>query len=236
MVSNFIYLQNELNTTIFSPQDRINSAFFDKISKEIRYQSLFSADYVAELCYSYSSRKSNVCKLAFLNNTDTLQNEDYHLQSFYSTKKIGDNYTCVLQDDITKMKLFKRNSQIKFTRLIDTIITGIESKEMYIPLLQIPVNENLNFNKLKICIESALHNEPKDLSLTLIEELKNSNNETEDYNSIKTDWYFGNKLNYAFNYSRLLSIKGNKNLIIYYFNPNLSLIKLNETRIEISGN
>jgi hypothetical protein len=230
----FVYNMN-LNTTIFSPQDRINKDFFDKLSKKVRYESLLSADYVAELCYSYASRKSNVSKVLFLNNTDTLMEEDYHLQSLYSTKNIGESYTCVLEDSITKMKLYRRNNFIKHTVLIDTLINGIESKDMYIPLLNLSVNENFNYKKLKISTESTLENETKDLSFTLIQEIKNSKNETEDYNNLKTDWYFGNKTNYAFNYSRLVSINGNKNIIIYYYNPNLSVIKLDETKIKISA-
>ena len=226
-----------LNTTIFSPQDRIHNSFHDDIQKLINKQDVLTADYVAHLCYSYSSRRNEVPKMATLNHSESLNGEDYHLSSFYGNIKSWKGYTCILSDDITKMKLYKRISKVDQLTLLDTSIQAINSAGMYLPLLDYPLPNNEAYSKVNVCIEGDFKLTKGMLSFDLIEDIVGSEKQSVNYNSAAFLWYFGLKKAYALNYSRSIDLNDTQNdtLKIYMYNPEMGGAKITSLKIKMRG-
>lgn len=226
-----------LNTTIFSPKDRIHNAFFDEVQKIISPTDVISTDYVAHICYAYASRNSETIKMAILNHSDTLIGEDYRLESSYGTVVDWSGYKCILSNEITKMKLYKRIRKVPQSLLKDTSIKHVESNQMYIPLLTFQFDEKLQFNNFKIFVESSISFEKGVLSSDLIEDLSHTDAGSVDYNSTLFNWYFGHKKSNKFNYTRTLHIKEleGKKMTVYLYNPELVNTTLNDFKIKIYG-
>ena len=226
-----------LNTTIFSPQDRIHNNFFDEIQKVILPEDVITADYVAHACYAYRSRKLDTIKMAVLNQSNSLYGEEYHLESYYGNIENWSGYKCILSDDITKMKLYKRvNSEAKIF-LKDTSILHIESNQMYIPLLTYQFSEKSKVDNFKIVVGSSIMIENGFLSTNLIEDVSFIDEGNIDYNATIFDWYFGHKKSNRFNYTRRIKIDEieGKKITIYIYNPDLVNIKMNDVSIKIYG-
>lgn len=230
----FLFTLN-LKTTIFSPQDRIESSFFQEIQKIIGPEDLLTADYVGHACYAYQTRNTTISKMAVLNQSDTLIGEDYRLESYYGIIKDWSNYTCVMSDSVTRMKLYKRNEKLHQIALKDTSIQLIESKEMYIPLIDFKMGDLQSTADLKITMNGSLFVEKGNLHLDIIQDLSDSNNLSIDYNSTLFDWYFGHKENFSFNYSRKIVLKksSNQKLTVYLYNPDLVNLKLSDFKLTI---
>lgn len=226
-----------LNTTIFSPQDRIHNDFFNEIQKVVLPEDVITADYVAHACYAYAARNSETIKMAILNHSDTLIGEEYHLGSFYGNINNWTGYKCILSDETTKMKLYKRIKSVQQTTLKDTSIQHLESNQMYIPLLTYRFNENSTIKNFKIVVESSVLFEKGVISTNLIEDVNYLDKGSVDYSATSFDWYFGHKKNNKFNYTRKLKIDNleGKKITIFMYNPDLINITLNDFSIKVYG-
>ena len=226
-----------LNTTIFSPKDRIHNSFYHEIQKIVGPNDALTADYVAHLCYSYASRENSKPKMAVLNDSNSLNGEDFHLASYYSKIKNWANYKCVISDSITGMKLYQRTSKTRESTLLDSTEKHLKSNETYIPLLEYPLKELPENIKLRVLIEGSISLPTGLLTLDLIEDIIDDNHKSIDYNSTVFHWYFGLKKRYSFNYSRIITASelNDKTLKIYMFNPDLGEVELNNFKIKILG-
>ena len=226
-----------LNTTIFSPQDRIHNSFYEDVQKLISPHDVLTADYVAHLCYSYAARKELKPKMASLNHSESLNEEDFHLSSIYGNIKNWSNYTCVLSDDITQMKLYKRNSALEKTTLLDSSLQDLKSDGMYLILLDYHIPKNNRYSSLQINVEGDFLLTKGMLSFDLIEDMRGAEKKSINYNSTAFYWYFGLKKNYSLNYSSIVKLDDNQNktLKFYMYNPELGEAKLTSMKIKIQG-
>ncbi len=225
-----------LNTTIFSPEDRMHRSFYLNSQKMIGRNDILTADYVAHLCYSYASRESLVGKMAVLNHSDSLIGEEYHLSSAYGNITDWTDYTCVLSDPVTEMKLYKRNQVYVKNSIKDSIYNAIESNEMYIPLIEYKLDE-ITYKEVQVSIEGSVHLDKGMLTLDIIEELVDKKNVSTGYTSTCFHWYFGKKQNYSFNFSRKITEQEfqNNTLKIYMYNHEMEQVKLYNLRIKVFG-
>ncbi|MEJ6583811.1 MAG: hypothetical protein QNL29_07205, partial [Crocinitomicaceae bacterium] len=210
-----------LNTSVFSPTDRMHHSFYKDVQKMVGPNDVLTADYVSHLCYSYEARKEGRPKMAVLNESEMLNGETYHLTSYYGKVKNWSNYTCVLFDSITKMRLYKSDATIKKTLLLDTIIKSIESNELYLPLIEFQFLESNDFEMIRISINGNVDLPNGLLSLDLVQDVVDEDHNSLNYNSTLFQWYFGMKKSYSFNYSRNLNLEAlkGKALKVYMYNP-----------------
>lgn len=232
----FIYKIN-LNTTIFSPYDRMHDSFVKEVYEIVNPESSFSADYIASTCYAYGSRKYHNRLITDLNNGDTLIGEEFHLKSIYGNKKNLAEYERILYDEVTDMELYKRKSIGTQTILKDTTIESQTSNNLYISLAKCSIPKNHSFNSLKMIISASIQLDKEDLKLSLIQSLANANNPSIDYNNVALDRYYGDEKEQVFTYSRLVPLQKNEKqtMTIYYHNQKLSNVKINYFNIRIYG-
>lgn len=227
--------KTNLNTTVFSPKDRIHNSFYHEIKKMVGPNDVLTADYVAHLCYSYASRECAKPKIAVLNDSNSLNGEDYHLASYYSKIKKWQNYTCVLSDSITDMKLYQRVSKTQEAILLNNTVKQLKSHETYIPLLEYSLKELPENLKMKVIVVGSISLPTGLLALDLIEDVIDDKHNSIDYNSTVFHWYFGLNKQYSFNYSRIITVSElhDKTLKIYLFNPDLGEVELNNFNIKL---
>ena len=226
-----------LNTTIFSPKDRIHNSFYNEIQTKVGENDVLTADYVAHLCYSFASRTSTKPKMAVLNDSGTLIIEDYHLASYYSKIKNCTSYTCILYDSITRMKLYKRNQKSHKTTLLNSKVEIDESNQMYFNLMDYKIPENSNYSDIQITVEGDVSLTNGLLYLDLIQDIADSSETSINYNSTLFHWYFGKKLNYYINYSRIIHLddRDDKTLKMFMYNPEMGNVKLSNFTVKIIG-
>ena len=226
-----------LNTTIFSPKDRIHNSFYNEIQAKVGDNDVFTADYVAHLCYSFATRTSSKPKMAVLNDSEALQIEDYHLASYYSKIKNWTNYTCVLSDSITGMKLYQRNQKNHKTTLLNSEVKTGESNQMYFDLMEYQIPENSNYSDIQVTVQGDVSLTNGLLHLDLIQDIADSSKTSINYNSTLFDWYFGKKLNYSINYSRIIHLddRDDKTLKMFMYNPDMGNVKLSNFKVKIIG-
>lgn len=161
--------------------------------------------------------------------------EDYRLESDYGKIENWSGYECVLSDDITEMKLYKRINPAKLTPLTDTIIENVESKDLYIPLFDYFSDDYLNANSLKMVLECDAEVDQGNLSISLVQVLSDLEGKTIDYGSTVFDRYFGHRKHYKFHFVRKITndFLADKSLNLYFYNPELIQLKINRIRIRI---
>lgn len=226
-----------LNTTVFSPQDRIHNSFYKEIQKRIGPNDVLTADYVAHLSYSYATRQDPNQKMAVLNDSEELNNETFHLSSFYRKIDNWTNYKCILSDPITDMRLYKRIKNPAYILLDNVNIAPVESSGMYVELLDYKLPSRDEFNSVQITVEATASLPSSLLTLNLIQDIVDTDPKPTNYVSTLFHWYFGMKKNYAFNFTRNLDLTdaSNKTLKFYFYNPEMGIVKMTDINIKIFG-
>jgi hypothetical protein len=224
-----------LNSTIFSPKDRITTSFYDDMQAIIDKNDFISSDYVGHFCYAYASRSSEVKKMLTFNESTSLMGEDYRLESHYGKIKNLAGYECVLFDYISKMRLYKRINPPKLILLKDTLIDYFESNDLYVPLLNYSSRDKPEIKSIKIVVECDIEVNQGNLSINLIQVLSDSEQNTLDYGTTLLDWYFGHRMHYNFHSVRKINDEflADKNLKLYFYNPELISMIIKHIRISI---
>ena len=99
-----------LNTTLFSPKDRITEEMFDKVNELVPESAQLSAGWMAFSLYNYENRKHFDSRMIAYRN-DLQQSSEYYLLTGYFELPV--EYELLLEDEITKMKLYKQKKTIQ---------------------------------------------------------------------------------------------------------------------------
>jgi len=135
------------------------------------------------------------------------------------------------------MKLYKRNSALDKTILLDSSLQDLKSDGMYLTLLDYHIPKNNRYSSLQINVEGDFLLTKGMLSFDLIEDMRGAEKKSINYNSTAFYWYFGLKKNYSLNCSSIVKLDDNQNktLKFYMYNPELGEAKLTSMKIKIQG-
>jgi hypothetical protein len=204
-----------LNTSVFSPEDRIHRAFYQQIRKLIKEDDAISSDYVSLTSFAYLNRKSENQIHAFQNSEDTLTRGEYHI-SWYKKVKWKD-YTCVLSDPISKTKFYKRNKAYQKTKFFDTIIPKIRSKETYIPIAEINIEKFKN-KQIQSYFSAQIEIPNGCNSFNLVQNVASQNTKISSSLSSRFNWYFLKKSNKKITFvNQFVQIKEKDSKITLFF-------------------
>jgi len=223
-----------LNTTVFSPCDRIHQEFFNKMNALVSPDDVLSTDYVSHASYAYLSRSEKQTHILLETPDDTLTFGDFHLSWFGDFNESG--YRLVLRDSITNTSLYKRIAPVKREKIIDTIISMRQSKELYIPLLELPITKEIQENGLiQTTVSGSVELDRGMLGLNLCHQLINNHDESVLYKPTRFDWYFGHKTKYCFSFPnqpyRIDST--HQKLEVFMANNDYVNVKLKNVRIRV---
>lgn len=221
-----------LNTSVFSPEDRIHTSFYQKMLQEIPSNASISADYVSQASYAYLTRNERIPHVAtdYLT-TDSLSRGDYHIS--WVDKLNWPDYSCILYDPVSGTRLYKRNAQFEKQLLLDTLIPRIKSKQSVISILNFNLEPYSN-QLLQTIVDGSISLDTYCLDLNLRHEIQSQPGERRTDNT-RFNWYFGRKTNYRFHYPNHFSsiLPEDRFLHIRFYNDDLNEVTLAAVRVKI---
>lgn len=228
----FVFKMN-LNTSIFSPEDRIHQTFYQKIQNLVQANDVISADYVSQASYAYLSRSEKIPHVAtdYLPN-DTLSRGDFHIS--WVEKLNWPNYSCILFDPISGTRLYKRKAIFEKRLVLDTVIQILKSKKRIIPIMQFNLSSFAN-KLLQTSIEGCVELDKYCLDLNLRHDIQPQKGKVRRTDNTRFNWYFGRKTNYRFQYpTHLIYILPEDHyLYIRFYNDDLNEVNLPMIRVKI---
>lgn len=230
--ASFIFNLN-LNTSIFSPEDRIHSNFYQKMLQEIPSNSTISADYVSQASFAYLTRDEKIPHIAtdYLLE-DSLSRGDYHIS--WVEKLNWPDYSCILQDPVSGTRLYKRNTPFEKQVVLDTLIQLQKSTDAVIPVLDLDLSSFAN-KLIQTQIEGRIQLDKYCLDLNLRHEIQSKKGEFRRTDNTRFNWYFGRKINYQFHYpNHLISILPDDHFLhIRFYNDDRNEVNLSAIRVKI---
>lgn len=228
----FVYKLN-LNTSVFSPEDRIHRAFFEKIQKTVPGDASISADYVSQASYAYLSRQQKIPHIVtdFIP-TDSLTRGEYHIS--WVDELNWTNYTCLFQDPVSKTRLYKRNTPFQKILLLDTFLYQIKSNQAVIPVLSVDLR-SFTGQYLQTIVDGEVQLGSYCLDLNLRHEIQHEIGELRRSDNTRFNWYFGRKRGYQFHYPNhpIFVQPGDKSLLIQFYNDDLKQIHLSRIHLKV---
>lgn len=227
----FVYKMN-LNTSVFSPEDRIHRSFYQKIAGQVQADDVLSADYVSQASYAYLTRNEKIPHIAtdYLM-SDTLSRGDYHIS--WVDKLNWPGYSCVLYDQVSGTRLYKRSENVEKQLILDTLIQQITTKQVVIPVLHLNLKPYSN-QLIQTYVDGTISLNKYCLDLNLRHEIQSSSGDRRTDNT-RFNWYFGRKTNYRFHYpNHLISVlPEDRFLHIRFYNDDLNEVTLTAVRVKI---
>ncbi|WP_430405665.1 hypothetical protein [Fluviicola sp.] len=227
----FVYKMN-LDTSVFSPEDRIHRTFYEKIADQVQTDDVISADYVSQASYAYLTRKEKTPHVAtdYLT-TDSLSRGDYHIS--WVDKLNWSGYSCLLYDQVSGTRLYKRTGKVEKQLILDTLIPQLKSNQSVISLLSLPL-EGYSNQLIQAFIDGSVQLDKYCLDLNLRHEIQSVTGERRADNT-RFNWYFGRKTDYSFHYpNHFISIlPEDRFLHIRFYNDDLNEVTLKAVRVKI---
>lgn len=228
----FVFQLN-LNTSVFSPEDRIHRSFYRQIRETVPREATISADYVSQASYAYLTRDEKMPHVATnLVETDSSTRGDYHI--LWMGELNWPNYKCVLFDPVSKTRLYKRTTAFESKTVLDTTITVKNNQKGMIPVLDLDLTPYSN-QQIKTTVEGLISLDKYCLDLNLRHEITTSQGEIRRTDNTRFDWYFGRKTNYRFFYPNHLTpvLPEDRMLHIRLYNEDLNQVNSAVIRVKI---
>lgn len=228
----FVWKMN-LDSSIFSPEDRIHHRFYEKMMKIIPQDATISADYVSQASYAYLTRSEKVPHVAtnFLLE-DTLSKGAFHISWVEELNWPG--YSCILKDPVSGTRLYKKNLFDEKKLILDTLVALVKSKEAMIPILDFDLTPYQG-SFIQTTIDASVNLDKYCLDLNLRHEIESQNGELKRTDNTRFDWYFGRKNPYQFHYPNhpFLVLPEDLKLHIRFYNDDLNSVKLTMIHVKI---
>ena len=222
-----------LNTSIFSPEDRIHRSFYREMLRKIPVDATISADYVSQANYAYLSRREKIPHLVtdYLL-TDSLSRGDYHISWVEEITHPG--YTCLLRDPVSGTRLYRRISTEKKQLLLDTVLSIRKSSNEVIPILDFDLSSFAG-ELIQTQIDGRVSVNPYCLDLNLRHEILSRDKLLRRTDNTRFNWYFGRKTKYGFHYPNhpVLVLPNDQFLHICFYNDDHHEVNLTEIRVKI---
>lgn len=226
-------LKMNLDTSVFSPEDRIHLSFFREILREIPSESTISADYVSQASYAYLTRKEKTPHVAtdYLPE-DSLSRGDYHIS--WVEKVNWPGYSCILQDPVSGTRLHKRKAFYEKQLILDTVISTVKSSNAIIPVLDIDLSA-FHGKLIQTTVDADIHLNKYCLDLNLRHELESSKGVLRRTDNTRFNWYFGRKTDYQFHYPNhpFLVLPEDRFLHIRFYNDDHNPVNLSGIHVKI---
>lgn len=226
-------LKMNLNTSVFSPEDRIHKSFYREILREVPSDACLSADYVSQASYAYLTRKEKTPHVAtdYLSE-DSLSKGNYHISWMEALNWPG--YSCILQDPVSGTRLYKENISSGKQVILDTVITRIKSKKAVISVLDLDLSAFAG-KLVQTTIDGSIELDKYCLDLNLRHETESRKGELRRTDNTRFNWYFGRKTTYQFHYPNhpFLVLPEDRVLHIRFYNDDHNTVNLSGIHVKI---
>ncbi len=190
-------LRFSIESSIFSPEDRITNSFAKEI-RVIKKSQALSMDYVSHLAYAYATRsQKGKVHLAIESLTDpTIEQGEFHVS--WITDYDWKDFLMIYQDLDSKNRLYQRKEEFDKRLIFDTIIRSVKSNKMLIPLVELDLMRDFHGKHIQSVVEGDVYLNEETLGFNIVNQIENKKGETRISQRTRFEWYFGHKLNYQF--------------------------------------
>ena len=227
------FLNMNLDSSVFSPEDRIHRSFYREILRKVPSDACISADYVSQASYAYLTRKEKIPHVAtdYLTE-DSLSRGDYHISWVEALN--WTNYSCILQDPVSGTRLYKRNTFSEKQVILDTIIPAIKSSNAVIPVLDLDLS-SFSGRLVQTIVDGNVRLDKYCLDLNLRHEIVSQKGALRRTDNTRFNWYFGRKTVYQFHYPNhpFLILSEDRILHIRFYNDDHNRVNLSGIHVKI---
>lgn len=228
----FVFKMN-LDSSVFSPEDRIHRSFYREILRKVPSDACISADYVSQASYAYLTRNEKIPHVAtdYLAE-DSLSRGDYHISWVEALNWPG--YSCILLDPVSGTRLYKRNTLSEKQVILDTIIPVLKSSNAMIPVLDVDLS-SFSGELVQTIVDGSIQLDKYCLDLNLRHEAESLKGELRRTDNTRFNWYFGRKTSYQFHYPNhpFLVLPEDRVLHIRFYNDDLNPVILSGIHVKI---
>lgn len=229
-----------LNTSVFSPDDRMSAAFYQNAMKDLKPDETVSIYPIQQLTYAYFER-SNVnhrTKHIGTIQKDFLPSSDIILTktTWLFPKDDISMYDVVAEDPASSYIALRRKQPFKQVQLFDSIGKTNQSDEEYILFYDGPIRSEWRNKLIQIDLKGDLKTDPELNNFNIVVATNDSTDKNLRYDYQNLRWYYGEnvqrfKMNYPYAAKHFLNEESR--LIIYIWNPERKHFKLTNPRIQI---
>lgn len=228
-----------LNTSVFSPEDRIDPQFYEKLKKRLLFNETLSVYPIQALTYAYFDRKNNKYPVHFAKSEEKV----FHTADILVTKKsmlkfqenIAD-YRILFSDKASNHIAFERKVPYKKNILFEKEIPNIYSNAEFLPILEKSIETAWKNSPIEIEINGMVSIDKIYNSLHLVISTEDNKGNSISYHTINLRWYFGQKLKdlslfYPFPFGKLTEKE--QKLKVYLWNNDFHNIQLKNPTIKL---
>jgi hypothetical protein len=229
-----------LNTSIFSPDDRMSEAFYQSAIKDLKPNETVSIYPIQQLTYAYFERTNPNRKAKHIG---TLQKDFQPTSDLILTKTTWlfpkddiSMYDVVAEDPASSYIALRRKKPFKQVHLFDSIGKTKQSDEEFISFYDAPIRPEWRNKFIQINLKGDLKTDTglNDFNIVVATNDSTDKNLRYDYQNLR--WYYGEnikqfKMNYPYAAKHFLNEESR--LIIYIWNPERKHFKLTNPTIQI---
>lgn len=233
-------LKLNLNTSVFSPDDRMSKEFYESAMKDLKPHQTVSIYPIMQLTYSYFERTNAAHKAKHVATVqkDFIPGSDLILTktTWLFPKDDVSMYDVAAEDPASDYIALRRKTPFKQLQLFDSVGKTRQSDEEYILFYDGPIRKEWRNKLIQINLKGDLKT---DLELNDFNAVVATNDSTDqnlryDYQNLR--WYYGEnvqqfKLNYPYAAKHFLDKESR--LIIYIWNPERKHFTLTNPTIQI---
>ncbi len=229
-----------LNTSVFSPDDRMSTSFYESAIKDLKPNETVSIYPIQQLTFAYFERTNPNRPVKHVG---TLQKDFFPGSDLILTKTTWlfpkDNisaYRVVARDPASDYIALKRKTPFKQNHLFDSIGKTKKTDEEFILFYDGPIRPEWRNKVIQINLKGDLKTDKElnDFNVVVATNDSSGVNLRYDYQNLR--WYYGEnvqqfKLNYPYTAKHFLGEESR--LIIYIWNPERKHFKLTNPTIQI---
>lgn len=229
-----------LNTSVFSPDDRMSAAFYQNAMKDLKPNETVSIYPIQQLTYAYFERSNMNHQTKHIGTIqkDFLPSSDLILTktTWLFPKDDISMYDVVAEDPASSYIALRRKQPFKQVQLFDSIGKTNQSDEEYILFYDGPIRSEWRNKLIQIDLKGDLKTDTELNDFNIVVATNDSTDKNLRYEYQNLRWYYGEnvqrfKMNYPYAAKHFLSEESR--LIIYIWNPERKHLKLTNPRIQI---
>ena len=226
-----------LDTSVFSPDDRMTQEFYDIVYKELdKGNTSVTMYHLMNLTWPMHNRYSEHQYLPAISGVAN-QASDIILSrtNLFLPKKDLLNYDTLFLDKSNGFLAFKRKKSFQKTTLVDTLISKPATTFEFAEIHRLKIPDSLKNCKIQLHVSGVVGiDSPKD-EVVFTYSVFNKNGENSHHDWWTTRWYNGVKNDHSFilNYPIEKWNSDNDELRLYFFNPHMVKVQLKNIKLEI---
>ncbi len=229
-----------LNTSVFSPDDRMSTAFYQAAVKGLKPNETVSIYPIQQLTFAYFERTNSNHPVKHIG---TLQKDFFPGSDLILTKTTWlfpkddtSAYRIVAKDPASDYIALKRKKPFKQIHLFDSIGKTNKSDEEFILFYDGPIRPEWRNKVIQIDLKGDLRTDKELNDFNIVVSTNDSSNVNLRYDYQNLRWYYGEnvqqfKLNYPYTAKHFLSEESR--LIIYIWNPERKHFRLTNPSVQI---